>query len=375
MRGRPTVRERRVRLWSAALVALVLVGSGCNSKLIRPPAIVSVDSGGHGVATSIREQNRSFPSIFTAFVPSTVPLHPGDALNFQLRDTGEPHTVALGTLVDAAVEAVERLGPTAEDDEIAALAQMRAVPAVFPAAAGAGVPTLVPDAAEESRDDDGFDGTEELYSSGVLQEGEPFRIKLADDIAPGAYRFMCLVHRARMTGTVEVRDPDTPRPPVAELRDEADQETEQIASSLEPVVREVATEADPDSGMVQAGGIPEGTARGSLAAYFPNEVNVGIGDPVRFRVVGRHTISFRPSRDAKEGLVLSDGDGVRLNEDAWLPTPAGQDAPWDGEGAWSSGVLDGTAKAVSYEMRFGAAGTYRFECLIHPVMRGTVSVR
>jgi plastocyanin len=405
----------RGRQAAAALIVLVLLvfgASGCNSKLLRPPAIVFADSGEYGVKTSVREENRSFPSVLTAFLPSAVPLHPGDSVNFQLRDTGEPHSVALGGIIDAAVDAAEALGPSATLKQIEALKQMKAVPSVISTRVGtgdlAGVPELNGAAAERCFLADGlpsapstctevdqpdFDGTQPFFSSGVLEEGEPFRIKLSDETRPGSYRFMCLVHRSAMTGALEVVDKNADRPAVAKLREDADREQNEVASTLEPAARIAATDAKQDGGPVITGTGPEGLSRGFVSAFFDRDVKTTIGKPLRFEFHRAHTITFNPSRDAKEGFILSDGDGVRVNEDAYKAvgsaapptalvkvTPAKksygiQGGTWDGEGEWSSGVIRATPPTkVTYEMRFSKAGRYRYSCLIHPSMHGTVEV-
>jgi hypothetical protein len=46
---------------------------------------------------------------------------------------------------------------------------------------------------------------------------------------------------------------------------------------------------------------------------------------------------------------------------------------FDGKGFYSSGSLI-AGKFVEYTMRFSRAGTYRFACLIHPPMVGTLTV-
>jgi plastocyanin len=272
---------------AAALAVLVVLASGCNSKLLRPPAIVYADSGEYGVKTSVREQNRSFPSVFTAFLPSTVALHPGDAVNFQLRDTGEPHSIALGTIVDAAVNAAEGLGPAATLKQIEARKEMKAVPSVFSERTEDGVVQLNASAAERCFLDDGlpskepcieaeqpdFDGTQPFFSSGVLEEGEPFRIRLSDETRPGSYRFMCLVHRSTMTGTLDVVDKSTDRPAVAQLREQADREQDEVASTLEPSVRDAATDAEPDGGPVLAATGPEGLSRVRVGVLRPRGVH------------------------------------------------------------------------------------------------------
>jgi hypothetical protein len=117
---------------AAATLAVIALASACNSSLLRPPAIIFVDAGELSIRTTIRDEGRRYPSVFLAYVPSQVPLHPGDEVNFQLRDSGEAHSIAMGTLVDAAVQAVDNLGPTATLKQIEARKEMKAVPSVFP---------------------------------------------------------------------------------------------------------------------------------------------------------------------------------------------------------------------------------------------------
>jgi hypothetical protein len=46
---------------------------------------------------------------------------------------------------------------------------------------------------------------------------------------------------------------------------------------------------------------------------------------------------------------------------------------YDGTGFWSSGLFGGQPFA-EYTLRFSEAGTYRYACLLHPPMVGTVNV-
>ena len=405
MRGESSALRRIV----AGLVALAFVAIGCNSRLIRPPAIVFADGGEHAIETSVKEEGRRFASVFTAFVPSRVPLHPNDALNFEVRDTGEPHTVALGKLIDSAVTAVERLGVTAKLADIEALRAMRIVPSVLPGVMTTKVPRTNRSATERcflakgrpavsnkgtakpcrEVEQPAFDGTQTFYSSGLLENGEPFRVKLSDDIKPGEYRFMCLVHRSTMSGVIEVRSPDTERPTVAEVRAEAEREEEQIESVLEPPARAAASR---ESGPVRAGTGPAGTTRGLVSAFIPDVVKTKVGRPVAWTFYRMHSISFSPSREAKEGLFLEE-DPPRINPDAWAPVrsrpppsevfryPSRAKAfsinggSYDGEGEFSSGVIRATPPTnVTYTLRFTKEGTYAYSCLVHQSMRGKVEV-
>jgi plastocyanin len=396
---------------AAMLAVLVVVASGCNSRLIRPPAIVYADGGEYSIRTSVDEVGRRFASVFTAFIPSQLPLHPRDALNFDLRDTGEPHTVALGTVIDDAVEAFEALGPTADLVRIERLPAMRRVPSVFPYVTRGRTPRINRSASERcfldndepvvsreggsapcpDTDQPDFNGKQTFFSSGILEDGEPFRVKLADDIEPATYRFMCLVHRSAMVGSIEVRSPDVDRPTVAQLREQSDREEESIESSLEPSAKTAATASEGDP--IAAGAGPTGLSRGFIAAFVPNATEARVGEPVTWRLYGTHSISFNPDRDAEEGMLLVDDDPITANSDAWEPQGSAALAygvsvypprkltfeidggAWDGEGEWSSGIIPALKpKIVTYTMRFSKAGTYRYSCLVHDSMRGKVVV-
>jgi plastocyanin len=394
---------------TAALAALVVLAAGCNSRLIRPPATVYADGGSRAIGASVAEQEGRFSSVMSSFFPSLIALHPGDAVNFEVRDSGEPHTIALGRLVDAALTALDTLETTADLRAIEGLPQMRALPTVFPSTVP-GTPRVNRSAAERcfltrgsppvsptggaracpEREQPDFDGTQVFYSGGYLQEGEPFRVKLADGVRPGIYGFMCLVHRAAMTGAIEVRPATVERPPVSEVREQAKLEEDEVASSLGTVARRVLPRTgDP----VLAGAGPAGRARGLLSSFVPREASIDPGDPLTWELFGMHSISFDPERQAREGVLLEDRDGVRVNLDAWRPvdSPAQPAAAlaypptlavasvdggsWDGEGRFSSGILRATSPAkVLYTLRFTKAGTYNYLCVVHQPMRGTVRV-
>lgn len=386
------------------------MSAGCNSRLIRPPATVYADGGGRAIGASVGEREARYSSVLVSFFPSLIPLHPGDAVNFSVRDSGEPHTVALGRLVDSALTALDTVATTAGVRTIEALPQMRALPSVFPGSVDTDRPRVngsaaercfldtgappvsatggAPECREEEQPD--FEGTQSFYSSGFLKEGEPFRVKLSDRIRPGIYGFMCLVHRASMTGAIEVRAATVERPPVADVREQAQNEEDEAASTLGPVARRALTRSEDG---VLAGTGPGGRARGFLASFIPERTRIRAGGTVTWALFGMHSISFEPERDAREGVLVEDGEGVRLNLDAWRPvrsrpppaaalsfppTLANVDVDggsWSGEGSFSSGILRATPPAsVKYSLRFTEPGTYRYFCLVHPPMRGTVEV-
>ncbi|HYZ92145.1 MAG TPA: hypothetical protein VFA34_07105 [Actinomycetota bacterium] len=393
------------------MAAFALIVAGCNSKLLRPPVTIYADAGGHAIGVTVRDQERRFNSSLWSFLPSSVPLHPGDALNFEVRDTGEAHTVALGRLVDRAVEAVAALGPTSDVKKIEALPEMRTLPVVYPSVVSDDSPRVNRSAAERcflstgappvspnggaracpEREQPDFDGKQNFYSGGFLEEGEPFRVKLSSGIRAGSYSFMCLVHRASMTGTLEVRAPGVERPRVADVRKQGQDEENEVAGTLEPAARRAAEL--PVGSKVLAGTGPEGRVRGVVSSFIPDLAQAKTGSAVEWTLYGMHSISFGASRDAQDGILVEDRDGVRINLDAWRaigstsqPSAAVSYPPsggaikvdggtWDGEGEFSSGVLRAIPpRVVTYTLRFSEPGTYRYQCLVHQRMRGRVEV-
>lgn len=99
-----------------------------------------------------------------------------------------------------------------------------------------------------------------------------------------------------------------------------------------------------------------------------------------------HTISFEVPEYFPVVEFAEDGT-VRLNPKL-QPSAGGASEPaepegegvfevdggsYDGEGFWSSGLL-GAQPYVEYTLRITEPGSYRYACLIHPPMVGTVVV-
>jgi plastocyanin len=131
-----------------------------------------------------------------------------------------------------------------------------------------------------------------------------------------------------------------------------------------------------------------------VSSFIPNEVKIGTGEKVVWQLYGTHSISFDPSRDAKQGVIVEDDEGAHINLDAWraVGSPGQPDAAvsyppssarvavkggsWSGEGAFSSGILRASQPTVlTYELTFTKPGSYRYLCLVHPRMRGRVVVQ
>src|SRR6266516_2611419 len=87
---------------SAPVLALVLLAAIATSRpwsthraSAAPPADPST------IVIQVDGRDPSLPASFRRYFPSDVRVHRGDRLTFRHIDSGEPHTVTLGRLVDA----------------------------------------------------------------------------------------------------------------------------------------------------------------------------------------------------------------------------------------------------------------------------------
>jgi plastocyanin len=117
-----------------------------------------------------------------------------------------------------------------------------------------------------------------------------------------------------------------------------------------------------------------GVAAKGGVEYFgmvPSNLTVAPGTTVKFQMTKgsyeAHTASFESPAIDPKGTYPSDVTPVSLS-----PTT-------HGNGFWSSGVLDADSKTQQLpgtsSVKFDTAGTYKYYCLIHPFMVGTVTVQ
>jgi plastocyanin len=361
-----------------------------------------------------------FATQFMRYFPDRTQVHPGDTVTFRQTWTGEPHTVTLGTLVDDVLEVtkplVEEYGHlpeaeippevmeryfeaesslplfwTEETEQTGAVPQTMAQPCLIEQGA-------VPDDGRpcEVRDLPPFDGTQAYYNSGIIPfegpGGNRFDLKLAEDIAPGEYHFYCAVHGSIHSGTLEVVPPEQPIPEPGQINART---REQVKETVAPFERVYAV-AREEGRFVHAGethttyfsGLVHEQVHGLLNEFIPRTIDVGVGEPVTWRMFGPHSISFDVPEYFPIVEFLDDGT-VRFNEQLEPPAGGAPEVPddrdpaeplvvdggtYEGSGFWSSGVLWSDAY-VEYTLRFSEPGTYRYACLIHPPMVGDIRVR
>jgi plastocyanin len=396
------------------LSAVGLLAAGCAQE--------GGGTGGEAITVVVDGKTDAFAGAFTAFFPKELSVHAGSTVKFDMPQiSGEPHTITLGTLIDAAVKKLEQLGPTASLNDMEESSEMLHVVDPFfheppppgppklnqsgalPCFLASGNPPGVVDtgkqpwltggssACDEQEQPD-FDGTQSFYNSGaIFNEGDSFSVDLADDIKPGTYSFMCLVHRAAMTGKLEVVGDDQDVPSASEVRQAGRKQFDELVGKLQPAVDAVknATAEKPVAGA----GVPE-AGEALVAEFGPSELSIPVGGTVAWNVFFFHTIAFNPTAEdigifqkAPDGSIVLNAKAAPTNStpppaiNNFFPPP--RDAkpftvnggPWDGASFRSSGLLAAVPPMlITYSTTFTKAGTYRFQCQLHPDMKGQVRV-
>lgn len=389
------------------LVVLLLVASGCG--MGADERIVRVDF-----------QQDEFASHYWRFFPKTISAHPGDTIVFDQQWTGEPHTVTFGKIVDGAVPRIaaleEKYADIDEDSppEVLARAEQEYETAVAglptfdpydqagaanwlqPCYLDRGRPPADPDVACEEREQPEFNGRQAFYSSGFIApsgpEGNTFTVRLAEDIAPGKYAFYCIVHLPDMQGSLEVKPTSEDLPSSGAVNAAARKEIEQLAGPLREAFADAkAGRAEAYGERLQqplAGYHSHENFTVALDEFVPKMLTTRRDRPITWTIVGAHTVSFDVPRYL---AIYTVGDDGRVRRNPVVDRAAGGSpkAPpvdfthepyridggtWDGSGFISSGLL-GSEPYAQYTLRISKPGRYRYACLVHPTMVGTVVVR
>jgi len=406
----------RMRRSLVVLLAVVAVLAGACGKDDKP----AVESGGAKTATTtkaggansveVNVDNSSDALKLTAlqYFPKEVTLHPGDTVDFKSNFHGEPHTVAFGATVEAVIKAFDALTPEQKHSDGPPPPEFEKVPSVFPQEdappskiklnqSGAqpcfvdtGDPPTGADACPNKAQPD-LTGTQSLYNSGFLADGKDFKVKLADTIAPGTYSYMCLVHFTEMTGKITVVGKDAKAQTASEVEAAGKSDNDAFVAKFQSAVDKAKADAKP--GQVAAGVSVEAedAPPGEAVVFEPGDVSIKAGGTVTWAVKTFHTVSFNFPEDARPDVVVGSDGSVQLNQKTFTrvdspeppksPNSNGPPDPtkplqklnggkYDGTGFKNSGDLSG----VDYSVTFTKAGTYKYACLVHPDMEGTVTV-
>lgn len=417
----------------AAMVAVVaLFGAACGkdkttSTATTTTTAAAATSGAVTVQVDGKPADLSMSAL--AYFPQAVTVHAGDKVTFHSNDTGEPHTVTLGTIIDTSLKAFNALPDAIKNadapPDAAAIAKLPAdqqqavkdamsvddkLPALLPDGPGdanqiAANPCFLATgdpvkdtACAKVAPQPAFDGKQSVYSSGYLSADATFDVTLASDIAPGTYNYMCLLHRQGMTGTITVVAKDQTVPTADEVQKAGAKELEdKFASKLRAQATQLAT-APADKAVAGAPPLPgQEQLEASLNVFGPTELAAKVGTPVVWTVAGPHTISINAPEDTKGVMTKAPDGSWHANAKTFAPAggagapppPSGPPAApdpnakpvvvdggtFDGTSFHSSGaLLSFGSPTYQYKLTFAKAGSYTVQCQIHPDMKGTVKV-
>jgi plastocyanin len=200
----------------------------------------------------------------------------------------------------------------------------------------------------------------------------------------GSYTVYCDIHPG-MKGTVKVLKKGAKVPTAAQDKAAV---RKQAAAAVKNA-KGLATASQP------ANTVSVGVAAKGGLEYFgmvPANLNVARGTTVKFQMskgtYEAHTATFGPGDPEKEpqsylgtiaasfaGAPVIDPRGVYPSEQPG--TIASLSPTLHGNGFWNSGGLDRDSASPlpdSASVKFDTAGTFTYYCVIHPFMRGTVTV-
>jgi plastocyanin len=328
-----------------AFIALLLVATGCSN---RP-------KGAQKYAVDLDAKSTPREKFqFSAFFPGSFTASPGDSIKFRNRSTEAPHTVTFGVLADRSNQPPIITG-TGENDVV-----------LKPCASKKG-PS---DKLVKCPDDDPgpFDG-QGYWNSGYLQPkpapksagAKSVTVRLAKDITPGDYTFVCILHPL-MNGKVTVIADENDRSTPADVRKEGREAAKDARAAAEKL-EAPAVERDSDEVTVSAG---YGDRVTSVNLYAPAKVEVDEGTTVNWEPRSPfepHTVTFDSPFEVGDPKGFGAG-GVASGSD------------YTG-GFANSGIIGpkGSPFEGTFSLTFTKPGTYEYLCLLHPGQTGSVVVK
>jgi plastocyanin len=258
-----------------------------------------------------------------------------------------------------------------------------------------------------------FTGRQTLYSSGYIHyagaNGNTFRVKIAPDAKPGRYFFFCDNHGPFMSGWLTVKKKGASVPSETAVNRAALNEANKVVRPLGTVFRQANAGRFPipadQIADFKSAGLPTAVVGGKTVytgwwggfgaenintaigtEFIPRRATAKVGQKVSWLLVGPpHSVSFDVPKYFPIFTVKKDGT---VERNAKLDPPAGgspkpgdqkngvlvlDGGTWDGSHFFSSGTITAD-KFVVYSLRFSKPGTYKYACLVHPNMVGTVTV-
>lgn len=217
-----------------------------------------------------------------------------------------------------------------------------------------------------------YNGTKRVDSGLPLGKPHNFKVKFT---AVGTYKYFCDVHYG-MGGTVVVKAKGAAIP---SAKNDAATLKKQEQKYLAEAKRVAKTK--PPAGQVSLGASGPGGLE--VFAMFPSVLNINAGTTVQF-VMSRqtretHTATFGPASYVNP-LAASFAGPAPAPAAVYPSDPPGQitlSPTSHGNGFANTGALDRdstTPLPAIGAIKFTTPGTYTYQCLIHPFMRGTIIV-
>ena len=223
-----------------------------------------------------------------------------------------------------------------------------------------------------------YNGAKDVQSGLPGEGAKPMTVKFTK---AGTYTVYCDLHPG-MEATVKVAKKGAKVPT-------AKQDAAAVAKQAKAVLKTAKglENANPGANTVDLGSAGKGGVE-----YFgmvPSNLTVAPGTTVKFQMTSKsyeaHTATFGPGdiNDPKSylGAIVASLESPQIDPKAVYPsdvTPVAVNPKLHGNGFWNSGVLDADSKSVlpvSASVKFDTPGTYTYYCLIHPFMRGTITVQ
>jgi len=399
-----------------ATAAVVLAGAGV---LKASTATLRHVSGAQTFTVNVDGSNPKANQTFLAYYPDVVRVHAGDTVVFHEVGNGEPHTATLGTLANNAVAAFAKLSAAQQNNPPASALKADAkLPGLFPQGPGdavqasanpcylgAGVvPSSKAPCAQTSPT--AFNGSQSFYNSGWLDSNARFTVHLSSSTPPGTYRYLCLLHREGMSGTIIVvpSSKSVPSPSAqSALGRKQLAAAEAQAGPIVGVVRQGLQALAAAKHVKLPASVTAGTAPvlaggpAGIDEYGPKTVKIPVGGSVTWYLLGPHSITFNSTKANNDIRRVAPDGTVHINSAAIAPaggpgepgrppTGGSQAHPklvvvarttWNGSGFLNSGVFGnshGPPTIEGYRITFTRAGTYRYLCTVHDHMKGTIVV-
>jgi plastocyanin len=205
---------------------------------------------------------------------------------------------------------------------------------------------------------------------------------------PGVYRYVCLVHRPHMVGTIEVVPATVADVPgQAEIDTQARAEMEHLLTLIDKAkeqTKRLRSQPGPNGTtfwFVRAGGyeIPSAELRGLTFDFLPKNVAIKVGDTVIWESVDGHTITLIPAPPVPEVFIVKPQAEAYplLIRNPKVFEPVKPAAVYDAAQHFNSGPISQTSpNGTSWALTFDKPGVYEYLCAFHHEMgmKGTITV-